>query len=873
MSSKGAAGLFATVLLLFAVFAWMPMIDNADAAAPTYSSIYFDPSEPSFEDDINVSVTFSVDDETITLIKMQVCHQPLGESGGLCEPPVDMTDSGDGETFFATVPGGGFGRDADALLYTFHFTVFHGSGNQFTYPSNPDSHELNVTVVKKASMIMVDAQPDRTTIYPNETISVSGKVTDDLYNNVSGAQVNLTVVGEGIENSTTTDPFGDFDISLLIPSDGNYTLNLSVEKDGMKAYDQWDVTVNTWPIPQILLEGGIWLDGESVIPSDPYEFYTGENVSITFEATNAGTGTAYNLTVIFNITGMEDIEVRDANLTPDVGFGGWIPFNTSTPGDHTVTITVEYDQEAPEKYRQPHDPVVINISIRDPPTWEDHTVLLEMFTQTTCGPCVYVEEALERLYEDAPIDFNFITYVFDDQPSQEKAEDMGVTSTPDLFVDHTFDRMTGGDRSSFLSGDIRSDMVSMIENASARDTPPTEILITEEDDSVNITLELGSVYTEDISGILQVQLVETHSNMRNLVGIPIAHRFLETSLTQPVSDLSPGQRMNFSVPSLSEGEGIVVVLYDDEGMVLQSSSHLPGDALDLFMEEDSELLRTDSPGEELVNITIERFQFDDSSFDDISYSISAPDLPEGWNLYLGENLITSDGYRLDFTFSDSESEELSTTRVRFRENLSLFLVIPEGANGTESFHIEVNSSGHIYTHTVAVIATPREGPGPVEDPSIDNVYLQEDGDILHIYVEASNVPEDATIKARILPCDYGENAACGLPLDHTLEMYESGIYRADASDVDLKNFTHLTYNAWIEKDGTKLVESGEEQVEISQLIGPAGDDDDDGEDGDQDNNTTLFIAIAAVAVLIVIIVMVLLLISRKKKENLSTEEE
>ncbi len=867
MLRKGDAFLVLSILIL-SMAGGILITGDSEAAPPVFSSVAFDPEDPSFEDEINVSATFLVADEAITGIDMQVCHNNMDGTGGLCEAPITMTDSGDGGTFYAFIPSGGYGTTEPALLYSFHFFVDYGSSGSFIYPADLDSHELNVTVVRKATMITVDADADSTTVYPNETITVSGKVKDDLDENVTGAKVNLTVDGEAIENTTTTDIAGEFSLSVSIPSDGSYTLNLTVDKDGMMAYEEWEVTVNSWPIPDMELTADLGNDGEDIPIADPYEFYTGANLTIDFSVNNRGTGTAFNVTVIVNITGREDQKVQsEVDLAPHAGFGSSVLFNTSVPDDYTVTITVEYDQEAPEIYRQPYDPVVINITIRDPPTWEDHRVLVEMFTQTTCGPCVYVEEALERLYNENILDFDFIMYVYDDVPSQAKATELGVTSTPDMFVDHTYDRMKGGDEQSFLDGSMRTDLISMIENASARDTPPVDIMITTETESLNISLGLGSVYTEDISGILQVQRVETHSNMRNMEGIPIAHRFLETISTRPISDLSPGNAVHFSIPLPNEGEGIVAVLYDDMGKVLQSTSYLPGAEPEVYIKEGSDLLRIGSPGEELVNLTIERFQFDDSPFDDIIYTISTPDLPEGWNLTLGDVKLGDLEYDVTFSGDVAENGSLDSTRVRFWDNVSLTVEVPDTANGTYSFHIDINSSGHFFRWSVVVIATPKELPDTSEDPSIDNVYMEMDGEILYIFVEASNVPPGAIVKARILPCDYGENAACGLPFPLVLDMYEIGKYRADASEVDLKTYTHLTYNAWIEKDGEILLGSDEETAEISVLIGHVGDDDDN---DDGDDNILIFVAIASIVLVVIIVMIVIMAISRKKRDELTT---
>ncbi len=862
MFPKGYKSIAIMILLTLSLL-WATIILPSSVVGldPEFVSVSFDPVDPSFEDEINITVEFNNNDETITQIQIQICHN------GSCDLPVDMTDLGDGESFFYNIPHGGFGELGNDVFCYFHLFVTHSNGF-FIYPVDMESHELNITITRMASKIMLSATPDALTVFPNETITVTGKVVDDLQVNVSGANVNITVAGEEIENSTTTDEFGDFEISTLIPLDGTYVLNLTVDSDGMMAYEEWDVTVNSWPLPFLSISGEVTFNEEDRPRGETGNvFYSGSTITLTYRVSNTGTGSAFNVTGVLNIsTEEEEILVDIGNMTPSPTqrYEGQIELNTSSSGNITVEIMVDWDQMAPEDQKLNYTPYFIDIGIVDPPTWEDHTVLVEMFTQTTCVPCVEVEEVLERLNEGGDLDFELIMYVFDDQASQLKANELGVTSTPDVFFDHTYDRYTGGGTIEELEAIMRS----RIENASARDTPPLSITFVEKGEDMTVSLELGSIYSEQVSGIFQVYSIEIHSNMRNQQGIPIANRFHGAVDGADVNGMNPGSVRNLTAPMPDEGKGYIAVLFSPDGSVLQSASYLPALEKDLYMTEDSELIRLTSPASSEVNITLERFQFEDEVFSNVDLSISAVDLPVNWTLDLDGKEITAEGNSFQFTTDNTQKEILPSTRVRFFQDLSIDLNVPEREDGTYSFKILVNVSGVVYKHTVVVIATTTEEP--VLPPEITDIYLEGVGQKLYVYVEADNVPEDGMVYVRILPCFEGENAACGIPVTLLLIEQTDGRYRTSVTGVDLTIYTHLTYNGWIEENNVRLVGSAEKKEKIDDLVDISVIGNDDPEKGD---NTLIFMISAAVLLVIFIIGVFLFIILKRNQAQHEASEQ
>lgn len=829
-------------------------VSGVDPIAVSYS---ITPEDPSFEDTINVSITYDLNDETIDFVDILVCP---GES---CLPQARMADSGDGMTFYYDIPSGGFGSTDDEVFTTIHFFATHSNG-MYIFP-DPTSEEINFTIVRRATGIEMTASPDVTTVFPNETITISGKIIDDLGSDVPDAYVNLTIPDTTIVNSTMTNETGHFDISTSIPTDGTYTINLTADKDGMMDYDQWEITVNSWPLPQLAVEGEIiFEDSDRPVGETGMRFYEGSEISLTYRVSNIGNGIASNVTALINISGEESLLVEIGNMTPSPTqrYEDSVSFNTSSPDIIEVNITIDWDQIAPPELKIPYAPYEESIEIIAIPTWENHTVLVEMFTQSTCVPCVDVEEALERLLEEGELDFELITYVYDDQASKLRGDELGVTSTPDVFIDHRYDRMSGGGTLEELTEHLEE----MILDASGRDTPPLSIEFMEAEEGLTVSLALSDIYEEQIAGIFQVYSIETHSNVRNQQGIPIANRYHGAVDGMDISNMNPGSVKNLTAPHPERGFGYIAVAFAPDGKVLQSASFIPDDdPRELYMVETSELIKSTSPAQAFANLSIEMFQFEDEAFLPMTYTLSVEGLPENWTLDLGTTSLSDVETELTFSYDAVKKTVKDSTRVMYFEDVSLDLGIPEDADGSYSFKVVMNSSGYIYKATFIVMATPEDDPNVELTPEITDIYLEGAGQKIYFYIEAENVPEGANVKGRILPCNYGEGAACGIPSEFLLIKQDDGRYRASITGVDLTTFTHLSYSGWIEKDGVDLNVSQERKVEIETLI----DIEDIDDDTDEDTGNGLFIFIL-VAILVIVIVAAVLFIMFKRKQ---AEEE
>lgn len=865
MLRKELFGSGLAIIVILSMFAGLiAVLPGAEAAAPTFSTWSIEPAEPTFDSSFNITVTFVVTDEQINMVEIQVCHGKFG----LCEEKVEMTDTGDGLTFFREFPEGGFGETGDVVPCYFHVYVTYGTGSQFHYPEDLGSNELGFNITRVATSIEVTAEPDVTTLFPDETVTVTGKVMDDLGENVSDADVNLSVTGENIFSTTMTDMQGNFSASVTFPQDGNFELNLTVEKDGMMSYDMWDITVNSWPLPDLSISGEILHDTADLIPGEEgLTFYKGTELELVYRVSNTGTGTAFNITSILNITNMEEVQEDIGNLTPSPTqrYEGVITLNTSQPGYHAIKVNITWDQEAPSDLKSLVQPLHLNFTIKEPPTWEDHTVLVEMFTQTTCVPCVDVEEALEWLDQEIELEFNLMMYVFEDQASELKATELGVTSTPDVFIDHTYNRISGGGVLESLKEQFRSE----IENASKRDTPPLSIDFTEEGGEMKVSLQLGWMFQEELEGIFQVYSIEKHSNIRNHQGIPISHRYHGVVDGMSVDSFIPGSYRNLTVPRPDLGMGYIAVMLSPDGKVLQSTSFFNEDEPGLFMKDGDEIMRITTPGSDVFNVTLERFQFMNEEFDDIDYQISISGIRQNITVELDGSSITEEPSNLKFSYGDTGTTQTDSGRYRYHQKLLFTVIAPEGASGNAALTMRINDSGFIYTYKVLVIMTPEDGMNITEDPVITDVYLEGAGGILYLWVEAEDVPDDALVKVRVLPCNYGDNAVCGIPKDFTLVKQEEGRYRTSITGVDLETFTHLTFNAWIESGGVKLVEAEEKQDKIADHISPSEVE----EDPDPDDPTLMIMIIIGAALLLFIVAAVIFAIVKKNSSRDMAEEQ
>jgi len=104
--------------------------------------------------------------------------------------------------------------------------------------------------------------------------------------------------------------------------------------------------------------------------------------------------------------------------------------------------------------------------------------------------------------------------------------------------------------------------------------------------------------------------------------------------------MNPGSYRNLTVPSPDHGMGYVAVLLASDGKVLQSASYIPPFTQELYMKEGSSIIRSESPASLSLNLSLEKFQFEDSDFPDVGFEVWAEGIPGNWSLSIGGGEVT-----------------------------------------------------------------------------------------------------------------------------------------------------------------------------------------------------------------------------------------
>jgi hypothetical protein len=360
----------------------------------------------------------------------------------------------------------------------------------------------------------------------------------------------------------------------------------------------------------------------------------------------------------------------------------------------------------------------------------------------------------------------------------------------------------------------------MIEDAATLERAPVSFEFQNSND-LTISSYLDPEYRESVSGIFEIYKIETYSNLRNHQGIPMSHRYLGSIAGKEVNDLQPGNWFNFSVEAPHEGEGLIAVLKDNDGTVIQTASYLWEERPKIYLHSDQAILNVESPGNGTFAFTIDRFAFEQEAFDDVEFLVTESGFPNGWSIAYDTGALSPPGVMMTLSSAGSTMETKEIGRVRYFQDYEVTVTVPEDVSGPFDFTLVIESENFTYSMQVVVIVPEPSTP----EIEIIDYYLYSEGKAIYFQVEASGIPDDATVKGKILPCDYGEGASCGLPEYFILTRMSNGSYRASVLGVDLTTFTHLTYSAWVEYEGFTYAETEEIQVEISSLV--TLDDDDD----------------------------------------------
>ncbi|MGA1866803.1 MAG: hypothetical protein ACMUFK_04975 [Thermoplasmatota archaeon] len=313
------------------------------------------------------------------------------------------------------------------------------------------------------------------------------------------------------------------------------------------------------------------------------------------------------------------------------------------------------------------------------------------------------------------------------------------------------------------------------------------------------------------------------------------------------------------------GETYIAVVETDDGEVVGSTLLPPGPAPEAYVTKDQVLLRIGSPSKADLHLVVDRFQFEDTDFEDISIDVSLSDLPDGWSVAINDAPVTEQGTTISFTRGSSLKEVKPAGRVRYYQDNILTVSVPENLSGNFNFDLMVGVGPWQYNVEVIVIILEPQIP----EIEIVDVYLEGAGRTIYIYVKVKNFTQGALVKAAVRPCDLGPEASCGPWEYFLLASVEEGTYRTAIAGIDLLSFTHLTYRAWVEVDGTIYSETEDEEVEIASVIDVDVIDDDDGE------GTSIWLIVFSIlgALVIIALALFLFIMARRGKEEEPEIEE
>ncbi|MGA1822399.1 MAG: hypothetical protein ACMUIG_07725 [Thermoplasmatota archaeon] len=845
------------IATLFVVSA-VPLLNtvSVDGASDINLTVNWTPTDPVVGDALNISLTSN---KTLEVANISYCLR----GAGTCSENKPMADDGTGMQFYFDYDETEFPNDtAD-----FHIDIEY-DGGRTTYK------EFSITFgAVPTELLLTDLSPDNgslISLFPNQTAEVSGHLEYDLDTfDIQSAEVNLSIRDTSFYNLTDIDENGNFSVGMFFGDEGDFVLDLMITEGdfGFTAAGEWDVSVSSWPRPAIGISADIEYDPLETPPGSADIYYRNASANASYAVSNTGTGIANNLTIYITIENStyED-EIHVGNLShPDNRYLGEVNLDSNSTGIFTLVITAEWDQMAPFQENFKFPVWKYHYTIVEPPRWEPHTVLVEMFTQSDCAPCVFVEEALERLLHEGE-DFELITYALDDEISHVTAQARGVTSTPHVFIDYGVQEIVGGKDTDTSMNEISE----AVANASRRDTPPSVIDFIEIDSNITARLSLPGTARDPISGTLTVYRIEEYSNLRNHQGIPMTDRFMGEVDRDFIDNMEPGEWLNITIDDLARGEGLVAVYYGDDGNVLQSASYKTHMDPGVYLAKASTWLKIDTPGNGGFNITIDHFEFQESDFDPIDFDVSLDkEIP-------GISVTGIDGGSVDlnwtsYTFDEDEAdiEVTGAGRVRYHANFTFDVDIPENLSGTFSFKIRIRAGPKLFANTVAITASPSDD-NTSEPLEILDYQLMGVGQNIYFTANLTGVPDGASVHGRVLPC-LEDTGICGVPVELVLVKDDGGpnLYKAPVVGIDIDKYTHFTYYVWVEDQDGMLIRSQDVKVEIESLI----DIEEDGEEDDDDMNL-IWLIIGPLAILaLIVIVLVLILLSRKKGSVEPQEEE
>ena len=793
------------LILVLIIIGPFHLTGNVAANGPTVMNITINPENPNIKDDVNITITLT---EAATRVEIEYC---LEGPGGLCFPPEDMTPQGSDMIYSHEYAAGNF----ENATFHFNISIHHGGGkNHFEF-------HLSVRAVP-TSISIVDLSPSISNPiirFPGMDILLTGMVQTDLMEPVVEAEAILRVRGGGGYWTDEMDDDGRFEFNISMEDDGTYMLDLSINEQryNLSAFESWELLVNSWPVPVITLDVEIYLD-PSARPSGTPDgtFFIDSDVVLSYIFRNTGTGPAFNLTLNERIEGTQhNVTIPVGNISEGLRYESNIVLPTDLAGEFIYELKCSYDQIAPESLRVPAPSYWFEYSIIEKPEWEDHTVLVEMFTQSTCVPCVSMEEAIEILHAQTGDDFEFVMYELDDQVSKAHAQARGVTGTPHVFIDNYFDQVLGGGEVSVLI----SDLMKRIGSASSRITAPVSVSLLEGYGTVTLYAKLSDSFDRSVSGYAVVYAIESHSNQKNNQGIPLMNRFLGEVGRIPSFEMAPGGEVTLDLNEPPSGQDLIAVLFDIDGGVIQvKRTHRSLDPI-VYLKRTSIMTEIIGKGSDSFTITVESFNHEEEATFDISFDLTVSGaLP---NLMIEDasgRAIGSDG--LDFEFIPSYKRTLEVGRIVHWMEIPPKISSNVDGEGISSFRVNMLSRGSTHSQTIVV----RMSRAPVEDVMVVDYNLTGEGRSIFFTATVLNLPSGGLLKGRVQPCTVdGPGGSCGMPVEVALQRVNGSYFKAPVSGLVTDSFDYLTFKLSVIVNDEVVIETEDGKVLISDLIDNEGD--------------------------------------------------
>ena len=546
-SRAGTKTLAAVALVVLLMVA--PQLSEGDSLGPAIIDVSWSPPNPYWDEGLNVSANVT-DPDGVASVMLQWCI------GDICYPPVPM-NVGEGNSYWYFVD-----RTFPNTTVTFDILAQDTQGN-------PSSYAFNVTFRPRPTSLLINATAVPYTLYPGENFTVTGRLTLNTGEPPSSATVRVYLSTEEV-SSGQADPFGGFNITVKAPeSSGNYTYLVVGEGEGFRAETEVEIRVIERPVADLVLhlmftgtsrkEGGIFLFED--------DLFRGR-----VEVENSGTAPAGNLTITV-FRDVEEVlnESYSFSLAPGERWGTNFTADAGAVGRHMIVARVSTPHEEislENNYQE------LSYEVLPPSAAPQQKVLVELFTSTTCEPCISSEHALDYLRYLRGDNATVVAYVMDD-PTVPTIEPIlssyGVSGTPTVVFDGGYRVEVGGGEEEELLQTYQT----YLNESLLRYRDPIWIELS----SVNITGNLLesltiTVHTAGASASgLYVTLygITPYMGPRGFNGVPIRYSVAYYNLLY-VPDMDPEDEYTTTIyPAWYFGEdgiSVVAALRENSGTVL-----------------------------------------------------------------------------------------------------------------------------------------------------------------------------------------------------------------------------------------------------------------------------------------------------------------